>query len=141
MADLNMETIRYALKTAKESGFYEISLSEGDISFKATVAPYLHPSLGKNEKLKEFKPEVALEELEEGVDEITAPLVGYYQSLPGALEVGQMVHKGDIVAHIMALGLPNEVVSEIDGEVLDVLATDFEHLEYKQVIARVRVVS
>ena len=138
-----METIRYALKTAKKHGFYEISLAEGDIQFKSKLSKCKVPSQQKESSIQTQKTYPLFEKTEEQKEstaELTATMVGYYQSLPGMLEVGEVIHKGDIVAHVITLGLPNEVISPFEGEVLEVYVRDFEPVAYNQVLARIRLV-
>ncbi len=70
-------------------------------------------------------------------NEVTAPIVGTYYaaSSPTAepfIKVGSKVKKGDVLFIIEAMKVINEIVSEYDGEVLEVLGTDGELVEYGQ---------
>ncbi len=143
MSNLDMETIRYALKTAKKYGLREISLAEGDVHFKSKLSTLNTPFQKKESSAQVQKPCLSSEKKEgqqEDVIELFAAMVGYYQSLTGMLEAGQVIHKGDVLAHIITLGLPNEVISPVEGEVLEVYVHDFEPVEYNQVLARIRLI-
>ncbi len=68
---------------------------------------------------------------------ILSPMVGtfYGASSPKAepfVKVGTIVKKGDIVCVIEAMKLMNEVESEVDGEVVEILINNEEMVEYGQ---------
>ncbi len=68
---------------------------------------------------------------------ILAPIVGTYykSSSPTAkpfVEVGQRVKKGDVLYIIEAMKIINEITSEVDGEVLEILVEDNEFVEFNQ---------
>lgn len=73
---------------------------------------------------------------------IKAPLAGtfYRASSPEAdafVSVGQMVHKGDVIGVIEAMKLYNEVQSDKEGVVQEILAEDGQLVEYHQVLMTV----
>lgn len=73
---------------------------------------------------------------------IKAPLAGtfYRASSPEAdafVSVGQMVHKGDVIGVIEAMKLYNEVQSDKEGIVQEILAEDGQLVEYHQVLMTV----
>lgn len=66
---------------------------------------------------------------------IKAPIVGtFYQSAspgkPPYVSKGDKIKKGDIVCIIEAMKFMNEVTSEEDGEILEVLVKDGEFVEF-----------
>ena len=68
---------------------------------------------------------------------ITAPLVGTFYTKPSPdakpfVQVGQMVHKGDVVGIIEAMKLMNEVTADCDGTVKEVAAENGTMVEYGQ---------
>ena len=79
---------------------------------------------------------------EEAVQEgtlIPSPMVGvfYAASSPDAepyVKVGSKVHKGDVLCLIEAMKLMNEVQSEFDGVVKEILVSDGAAVEYDQPI-------
>ena len=73
---------------------------------------------------------------------ITSPFVGtfYRAASPEAAsfaDVGQDVRKGQVVCIIEAMKLMNEIESEVDGKITDVLVKNGEHVEYGQQLFRV----
>jgi acetyl-CoA carboxylase biotin carboxyl carrier protein len=74
--------------------------------------------------------------------EIKSPMVGtfYASSEPGAkafVSAGQRVSKGQVVCIIEAMKIMNEIESEYDGVVTEVLAENAHAVEYGQVLFRV----
>lgn len=72
---------------------------------------------------------------------IKSPIVGtfYAASAPGKppfVKAGKSVSKGDVVFIIESMKLMNEVKSELDGVVAEVLVSDGEAVEYDQPILR-----
>lgn len=72
---------------------------------------------------------------------IKSPIVGtfYAASAPGKppfAKVGKSVSKGDVVFIIESMKLMNEVKSEMDGIVAEILVSDGEAVEYDQPILR-----
>ena len=70
---------------------------------------------------------------------VKSPMVGafYSKSSPNAepfVKVGSKVKKGDTLCIIEAMKLMNEIESEFDGEVVEILVKDEEMVEYGQPI-------
>jgi len=81
----------------------------------------------------------------EDLKEVKAPLVGTYYSsrTPGGepyVKVGSQVKKGDILCIVEAMKIMNEIVSEYDGEVVNVLRDDEEIVEFGMSLFKVREV-
>ena len=74
--------------------------------------------------------------------EVKSPMVGTYYSAPepGAkpyLAIGDRISKGQIVCIIEAMKIMNEIESEFDGVVKDILAQNAHPVEYGQVLLRI----
>jgi acetyl-CoA carboxylase biotin carboxyl carrier protein len=72
---------------------------------------------------------------------VSSPFVGtFYRSpspeAPAFVEVGTAVRKGQVVCIIEAMKLMNEIESESEGKVVEVLAKNGEHVEYGQKLFR-----
>jgi acetyl-CoA carboxylase biotin carboxyl carrier protein len=72
---------------------------------------------------------------------VSSPFVGtfYRAASPDAasfVEVGQSVRKGQVICIIEAMKLMNEIESEADGKVAEVLVKNGEHVEYGQKLFR-----
>lgn len=74
---------------------------------------------------------------------ITSPLVGTFYAAPAPgkesfVKVGDTVKVGQVVGIIEAMKLMNEVESEVDGIIEEILISDEEVVEYGQPLFRVR---
>jgi acetyl-CoA carboxylase biotin carboxyl carrier protein len=74
--------------------------------------------------------------------EVKSPMVGTYYSAPepGAkpyLTVGDRISKGQILCIIEAMKIMNEIESEFDGVVMEILAQNSHPVEYGQVLFRI----
>ena len=74
--------------------------------------------------------------------EVKSPMVGTYYASPepGAkayVSVGDRISKGQIVCIIEAMKIMNEIESEFDGVVREVVAQDAHPVEYGQVLFRI----
>jgi acetyl-CoA carboxylase biotin carboxyl carrier protein len=74
--------------------------------------------------------------------EVKSPMVGTYYSAPepGAnpyLAVGDRISKGQVLCIIEAMKIMNEIESEFDGVVKEILAQNAHPVEYGQVLLRI----
>lgn len=72
---------------------------------------------------------------------ISSPFVGTFYRAPSPdapvfVEVGQQVKKGQVVCIVEAMKLMNEIESEADGRVSEILVKNGEHVEYGQALIR-----
>ncbi|MBD2183745.1 acetyl-CoA carboxylase biotin carboxyl carrier protein [Aerosakkonema funiforme] len=73
---------------------------------------------------------------------ITSPMVGtFYRSPapdePPFVEVGDRIRTGQTVCIIEAMKLMNEIEAEVSGQVMEILVTNGQPVEYGQVLMRV----
>lgn len=109
---------------------------------KAQVNPVILPA-GSVEtlSLEEGKEKKVAEE-EEG-NLVTSPLVGTFYAAPAEdaspyVKVGDRVKKGQVLGIVEAMKLMNEIESDCDGEVVEILAENGKLVEYKQPLFRIR---
>jgi acetyl-CoA carboxylase biotin carboxyl carrier protein len=80
---------------------------------------------------------------EEKLHIIQSPIVGtFYRSpspdAPPYAEVGNRVKKGQIICIVEAMKLMNEIESEVSGEVVEVLPSNGQPVEYGEPLFRIR---
>jgi acetyl-CoA carboxylase biotin carboxyl carrier protein len=68
---------------------------------------------------------------------VTSPLVGtFYRSAsldsPPFVEVGQEVHKGDVLCMVESMKLMNEIETDVDGIVVSIVVENGQPVEYGQ---------
>lgn len=92
-------------------------------------------NLSTTEEIKVEKRNEKQEEKAEKGNVIKSPMVGtfYAKSSPDSepyVTIGQKVKKGEVLCIIEAMKLMNEIESEFDGEILEILVKDGEPVEY-----------
>ena len=75
--------------------------------------------------------------------EIKSPLVGtfYSASTPGGtpyVEVGSKVKKGDVLCIVEAMKIMNEITSDFDGEIVEILRKDEDIVEFGMPIFKIK---
>lgn len=74
---------------------------------------------------------------------INSPIVGVFYAAPSPdsnpyVSVGQKISKGDTICIVEAMKCMNEIQSELDGEVTEILVKDGDLVEYGQPLFRVK---
>lgn len=80
---------------------------------------------------------------EENTQVIKSPIVGTFYSSPSPDKepfavVGKKVKKGDVLCIIEAMKLMNEIESEFDGEITEILVENGSMVEYGQPLLRIK---
>lgn len=121
----------------------KISMKKGLPSSKPTVKEETNVVVKKEAEapLIKEKSEVPIKTSEEKV--ITSPMVGtFYSKVTPSddpyVTIGSKVKKGDIVCIIEAMKLMNEIETEIDGEIIEILCEDGDLVEYGQPIFKLK---
>ena len=88
----------------------------------------------ENVEIQEAKPTKTEEKVLEG-NVVTSPMVGTFYAKPSPdsdnyVTLGQKVKKGDVLCIVEAMKLMNEIESEFDGEVVEILVKDEQPVEY-----------
>lgn len=96
----------------------------------------------KEEKERKTKEISSFPERNEGEKVICSPLVGTFYSAKeeGAepfIKVGDTIKKGQVIGIVEAMKLMNEVESEYDGVVLEILVENEDMVEYNQPLVRI----
>ena len=80
---------------------------------------------------------------EKGGNLVKSPLVGTFYTAPSEdaepfIKVGDTVKKGQTLAIVEAMKLMNEIESEFDGVVTEILVENEENVEYGQPLFRIQ---
>jgi acetyl-CoA carboxylase biotin carboxyl carrier protein len=75
--------------------------------------------------------------------DLNSPIVGTFYAGPNPdappfVEVGTRVKKGQVTCIVEAMKVMNEIESEIDGEIVEVLVSNGQPVEYGEVLFRLR---
>jgi len=134
---LPLGEVELLVEILRESGVGEIRVRQGEteISVKArSEAPATTPPAGQGVP-EMVEPEVSPEM--DGLHAVRSPVVGtfYRAAAPGEdayVQVGDAVSAGQTLCIIEAMKLMNEIVADVSGEVVEVLAENAGGVEYDQ---------
>ncbi len=149
---MNLKKIKELVKIGKENGVDEIEyrslFSRIRIVFKhapiplgqyeyVTREPVTGPS--KVEETQKDTTEKKTQQSGKKYHEIRSPIVGtfYRAPSPGAppfVEKGDHVKKGQVLCIVEAMKVMNEIESDVDGKVVDILVENAQPVEYNQVL-------
>jgi acetyl-CoA carboxylase biotin carboxyl carrier protein len=142
---VDLETVRELARIATEFDLAEIEADPSGrvrVSRRSESASLPAPSPGALSLMPPAAAVAAPEKAEEGGALITSPFVGTFYRAPSPdaasfVEVGQTVRKGQVVCIVEAMKLMNEIESDFDGKVLEVLVKNGAHVEYGQPLFRI----
>ena len=136
---LPLREVEQLVELVRESGVGEIRVRQGEteISVKARPeAPAAPPApQAAAEAPGVVEPESSPEM--DGLHAVRSPLVGTFYRAPAPgedayVEVGDTVSAGQILCLVEAMKLMNEIVADVSGEVVEILAENAGGVEYDQ---------
>jgi len=159
---MDYKAIQELIKTINESGLYSLEIDSDGTRIKMSKGPeqviignasaVAQTAITVQEQLKpaaitEAIKEKVAEEVEVLEDEnlhiVKSPIVGtFYASAspekPNFANVGTVVKKGSVLCILEAMKLMNEIESDVDGEIVEVLVKSEEMVEYGQSLFKIR---
>lgn len=136
--ELKNDGFKLKLSKNDESKVKEISRREeskqDEIDFKTTTKRELK-EVGVEDKINNS--------VDIDLKEVKSPLVGtfYSSSIPGGkpyVEVGTKVKKGDVLCIVEAMKIMNEITSDFDGEIIEILRKDEDIVEFGMTIFKIK---
>jgi len=144
---MNIKKIQELVELMNSNDLGEVEIEEEGLKIKLrkTSAGVVHeviPQVASAASAAPAKaaPEAAGAPEEAGnLKEITSPMVGTFYRAPSPdaepyAEVGDTVHKGDVVCIIEAMKIMNEVKSEVDGKVVQIPVENAQAVEFGQAL-------
>jgi len=147
---LDLRKLKKLIELVEESGISELEITEGEEKVRinrgaTTNQPQInqvttHPEFHQPLPASVETPSADNKKIEGTI--INSPMVGtfYTSSKPGAepfVKVGSKVKTGDILCIIEAMKLLNEIQSDYDGEIVEVLVENAEPVEFGQPLFRI----
>jgi acetyl-CoA carboxylase biotin carboxyl carrier protein len=143
--DMLIDAAKEYIQLMKDSGLgyfrikndkFEIELGEKHPHF----APPMPPMMPQPDQQSVQKTPEAGKEKPGNV--VASPIVGTFYAAPSPekppyVTVGKQVHKGDVLFIIESMKLMNEVTSEYDGTVAEIMVSDGETVEFGEPIMRI----
>lgn len=129
-----VEEIEKLLEIIRPANISEITVGTGNPRTTVTVRKAPSCALPKKKSAKPVKQDAKQTE-EHETDKaiyITAPMVGIFHNAGNALETGSKVKIGQQVGTIESMKLMNDIMSENEGSVAEVLIEDGMPVEYGQ---------
>ena len=79
----------------------------------------------------------------DGTEEIRSPMVGVFYAAPSEnaepfVQVGDTIHKGDVLCIIEAMKLMNEITAEQDGVITEICVGNNQIVDFGHVLFRIR---
>ncbi len=143
--DLNIEDINALADVIKEKNLDCISISNEDISVtikakrEAKLVSSMPAGISVTAQSAPVVQSLTQEKKELSGNIVKSPIVGTYYASPAPdkapfVKIGQKVNKGDVIMIIESMKLMNEVQSEFDGVVEEILVKNGQAVEFDQPI-------
>lgn len=135
------EEVKLSLKKTRENVMFPQTGMEGPTSYFFAGKSAAEPAIETGINAANVETVSAETTVQEG-NIVTSPLVGTFYSAPSEdsedyVAVGAQVKKGQVVAIVEAMKLMNEIESDYEGKVVEVLVENGETVEYGQPLFRI----
>ncbi len=157
--DIDVDEVKRLVELVEKHGLDELTVEEGDLSVTVksrSTAPAAAAVVQNAEQIVPLSDEMVLVEPsvneqhvegaqeEEGIFNITAPIVGVFYRAPAPdappfVEVGDFIEVGTEVGLIEAMKAFSPIPSEVAGEVIEIPAENGKLVQQGDVLVRVRV--
>lgn len=140
------DEIEELTKYLKDKGLTEITIEtkDGKITIKKDLQGEVTSHVvSQHEKITK-KELTSDKQKKSNIFDVTSPMVGtfYNAPSPGAepfVQIGSKVSTGDVLCIIEAMKIMNELPSEVNGTVKEILVKDNQTIEYGQVLMRIEI--
>jgi acetyl-CoA carboxylase biotin carboxyl carrier protein len=128
--NLPLREVEQLVELVRESGVGEIRVRRGETEISVKARPEVPPTPAGNQAAR-GAPEM------DGLHAVRSPVVGTFYRAPAPgedvyVEVGDTVSAGQTLCIVEAMKLMNEIVADVSGEVVEVLAENAGGVEYDQ---------
>lgn len=142
--------IKQIIKDMEESKLAELEIEFKDGTkvkmrkdFKPPFLPQMPNIQPTNMQAIANNLETPVESKEEATNVVKSPMIGTFYSKPSPdsepyVKVGDKVKKGDILCIIEAMKLMNEIESEFDGVVTEILVEDGKPVDYGKPLFKIK---
>lgn len=137
---MNIDKIKQIIQEIADSGFTEFSYKDKEVEVKL-----------KRECISERSEEPIRQPIQSQSDTkvaedsktIVSPMVGTFYNAPSPesevfVKAGDKVKKGQVIGIIEAMKLMNEIQSDYDGTVVDILVQNNQMVEYNQPLLTIK---
>lgn len=145
---MNIGFIKKMIKLFEESNVEEIEFQRFWTRVKISKnkknsAPKISVTNLKNKETQELELGEETVKEEPDIHIIKSPMVGTFFRAPSPeappyIEIGDKIKKGDAVCIIEAMKILNEIESDVKGEIVEILVSNEDPVEYNQPLFKVR---
>jgi acetyl-CoA carboxylase biotin carboxyl carrier protein len=134
---LPLREVEQLVELLRESGVGEIRVRQGETEISVLARTEVPPTpAGSQAAIPEVSEPEASPEMD-GLHAVRSPVVGTFYRAPAPgedtyVEVGDTVSAGQTLCIVEAMKLMNEIVADVSGEVVEVLAENAGGVEYDQ---------
>src|ERR687898_473443 len=135
---LPLREVEQLVELVRESGVGEIRVRQGETEISVRARPEVQATPLGNQVASGTQgvPDVVEPEMD-GLHAVRSPVVGTFYRAPAPgedayVEVGDTVSAGQTLCIVEAMKLMNEIVADVSGEVVEVLAENAGGVEYDQ---------
>lgn len=151
--NIDIEQIERLMRALKDNDFHEVEIRQGDQRIwlkRSTPGAFTAPAAFPMTTAERDRPTgigestaPTTETDDASLVTVTSPLVGTFYRAPSPqarpfVEVGSHVRKGTVLCIVEAFKLMNEIESEVDGVVAEVLLENSTPVEFGQGLVRIR---
>jgi len=139
---LPLKEVEQLVELVRESGVGEIRVRQGETEISVRARPEVPPTSFGDQVVSATQgvPDVVESESSpeaDGLHAVRSPVVGTFYRAPAPgedtyVEVGDSVSAGQTLCIVEAMKLMNEIVADVSGEVVEVLAENAGGVEYDQ---------
>ncbi len=134
------------MKMFEDSTLSNFEYEDGDfrIAFsKGSEVHHVQPVVSAPISVGNVNENVVAEEVDNCKEVVVSPIVGtfYSSSSPTAdayVSVGDKVKKGQVLCIVEAMKVMNEISSPCDGEIVEILVSDSEGVEFDQPLFKIK---
>lgn len=140
---LPLDQVERVVELLRETGVGEIRVRQGEVEISVKAMPEPLPAAPPQAPAaKAAEPAEVVPEAN-GLHAIRSPLVGTFYRAPAPgeeayVEVGDTVKAGQTLCIVEAMKMMNEIVADVSGEVVEVLAENSGGVEYDQPLFNLR---
>jgi acetyl-CoA carboxylase biotin carboxyl carrier protein len=137
---LPLKEVEQLVELVRESGVGEIRVRQGETEISVKARPEVLPPANQVPSGTQGVPDVTESEPSpemDGLHAVRSPVVGTFYRAPAPgedayVEVGDTVSAGQTLCIVEAMKLMNEIVADVSGEIVEVLAENAGGVEYDQ---------
>ncbi|WP_270648034.1 acetyl-CoA carboxylase biotin carboxyl carrier protein [Paeniclostridium hominis] len=145
---MNLKEIKEILLTIDKTNLTYVNLKEKDFALEVSKSQNTKDEILLTDSItnkSDFVETINSIAVSDDIHLIKTPIMGTYYESPGPesssfVRVGDKVNKGDTLCIIEAMKLMNEIHSDVDGEIVEVLLKNEDLVEYNQPLFKIKTI-